>query len=155
MFDLSAWLKTIWGLSIFWKCQLRLVVGPISTRFTSLNEFQDGFASGLGLDMLYLEECGTTWDWWRKYLPASFHDPQLFDVWMSKVRIHPANYEELELIVLGHWAIFIKLLVYWSFGYGGSRYSMGNGNGRWCRNWCPFLDTWNKLGNISPKKISG
>ena len=39
--------------------------------------------------------------------------PQLFDVWMSKVQIQPANYEELELIVLGmlYWAIFIKLLI--------------------------------------------
>jgi hypothetical protein len=61
-----------------------------------------------------LEQCGTTWDWKRKYLPALFHDPKSFNVWMSKVRIQPANYEELELIVLGagYLASFIKLLMF-------------------------------------------
>ena len=51
--------------------------------------------------MEYLRTSGTTWDWKRKYLPELFHDRRSFDVWMSKVRVQPANYEELEAIVLG------------------------------------------------------
>jgi hypothetical protein len=66
--------------------------------------------------MEYLGRCGTTWDWKRKYLPALFHDPDSFNIWMSKVRIQPANYQELECIVLGILSLtnLIKLLIFLS-----------------------------------------
>jgi hypothetical protein len=66
--------------------------------------------------MEYLGRCGTTWDWKRKYLPALFHDPDSFNIWASKVRIQPANYQELECIVLGILSLtnLIKLLIFLS-----------------------------------------